>query len=62
MFISRFMLERLKVTFTLPLSEAALFSLIKQALLYHTNVLVNSANWMPCIFMYYCIKVRYIYF
>lgn len=26
------------------------------------HVQVNSAKWMPCIFMYYCMKVKYIYF
>lgn len=25
-------------------------------------VQVNSAKWMPCIFVYYCVKVNYIYF
>lgn len=34
----------------------------KKQALYHNDVQVNSAKWMPCIFMYYCMKVKYIYF
>ena len=46
-----------------PLQRQYHFLHIKTGItLYSFYVQVNSDERMPCIFMYYCIKVKYIYF